>query len=125
MSERFSQPYLPKFCIRPPLPKEKGSRSIEVNEIATYTVCTASSSPFVTCCAFSLAASCHAGIPGRLGKNGDPLLDTNGGVSVPVPVKLIAFNGSEVPPPVVPFVLGEFKPGAEVDVESVPGVNER
>jgi len=96
-------------------------------KIATYAVCTVSSSPFATCCAFSLAANCHAGIAGRLDKNDDPLLAAKGGVSVPVPVpvELITFNGSEIPPPGVPFVLGEFTPGAEVDVESVPGVNER
>jgi hypothetical protein len=101
---------------------------LKIYVFPTYDVCTFSSSPFAACCAFSLAANCHAGIPGRLGKYGDPLLpDAEEGFSVPV--KLAALRGSAAAPPdVVPFVLEAlvFNPGVEADEDNgPPGVNDR
>lgn len=99
--------------------------------MTTYAVWTLSfsfsSSPFAACCAFSLAANCHAGIPGRPGKYGDPPLDPGGGVSVTG--KFTALRGSVESLDVVPFVvLGTlvFNPGTEADEDIVPpGVNDR
>jgi len=74
-----------------------------------------SSSPFAAaaCSAFSLAASCHAGIPGRLGRMAEtPLfvVDT-GGVSVPG--KLTALEASPLVLPELANVV--FNVGVDVE----------